>query len=335
MSKTIIPDSYRPALSVYETQIAIGRIKRIFEDKLCLALNLSRVSAPLFVEPQTGLNDNLSGVERPVEFDIKETGTNAQVVQSLAKWKRMALFNYKFPLGAGLYTDMDAIRRDDRMDNLHSIYVDQWDWEKVIDLSMRNQDFLKETVTAIVNAVCDTTEAIKLQFPAIKTNLSRTVTFITSQELEDTYPNLTPNEREYAALKEHKTVFLMQIGDVLKSGKKHDDRAPDYDDWSLNGDLLFWHDMLGCAMELSSMGIRVDEKSLDSQLSKARCDERRNLLYHKMLLAGKLPLTIGGGIGQSRLCMLLLQKAHVGEVQVSVWDKETVAVCKKAGIELL
>ena len=335
MSKMTIPENYRSALSVYETQIAIGRIKRFFEDKLCQSLNLSRVSAPLFVEPQTGLNDNLSGVERPVEFDIKETGTNAQVVQSLAKWKRMALHNYGFPLGTGLYTDMDAIRRDDKMDLIHSIYVDQWDWEKVIDRSMRNLNFLKETVIVIINAVCDTSDMIKKQFPVLTTNLSREVKFITTQELEDTYPDLSPNEREYAALKEHKTVFLMQIGDVLKSGKKHDDRAPDYDDWSMNGDILFWDDVLGCALELSSMGIRVDEKSLDSQLCKACCDERRKLLYHKMLLAGELPLTIGGGIGQSRLCMLLLQKAHVGEVQVSVWNKETVDLCKSAGIELL
>ena len=335
MSKLIIPEAYKSALSVYETQIAIGKIKRTFEDKLCNALNISRVSAPLFVEPQTGLNDNLSGVERPVEFDIKETGTNAQVVQSLAKWKRMALHKYGFPLGSGIYTDMDAIRRDDRMDNLHSIYVDQWDWEKVIDRSSRNEAFLKETVTAIVNAICDTTDAINIQFPALKTEISRNLKFITSQELEDRYPNLTPNQREYEALKEHKTVFLMQIGDVLKSGSKHDGRAPDYDDWSLNGDILFWSDVLGCAMELSSMGIRVDEKSMDSQLTKADCDDRRKLLYHKMLLAGELPLTIGGGIGQSRLCMLLLKKAHVAEVQVSVWDKETIEGCKKAGIELL
>ena len=335
MRKMTIPENYRSALSVYETQIAIGRIKRFFEDELCRTLNLSRVSAPLFVEPETGLNDNLSGVERPVEFDIKETGSTAQVVQSLAKWKRMALHNYGFPPGAGLYTDMDAIRRDDKMDLIHSIYVDQWDWEKVIDRSMRSLNYLKETVTSIVNAVCDTADMIKKQFPVLTVNLSRDVKFISTQELENAYPDLTPNEREYAVLKEHKTVFLMQIGDALKSGKKHDDRAPDYDDWTMNGDILFWDDVIGCALELSSMGIRVDEKSLDSQLRKAACDDRRKLLYHKMLLAGGLPLTIGGGIGQSRLCMLLLQKAHVGEVQVSVWNKATLELCKTAGIELL
>ena len=335
MSSLSVPVSYRSSLSVYETQIAIGIIKRIFEDKLGQDLNLSRVSAPLFVEPNTGLNDNLSGVERPVEFEIKETGTNAQVVQSLAKWKRMALYNYDFPVGTGLYADMNAIRRDDRMDNLHSIYVDQWDWEKTIDLSSRNMDFLKETVVAIVNAICDTADLIKLQFPVLQTSLSRSVKFITSQELEDIYPNFTSNERENAVCKDFGTVFIMQIGDVLKSGSKHDDRAPDYDDWSLNGDIMFWSEPLGCAMELSSMGIRVDEKSLDYQLTKAHCDHRRELVYHQKLLAGELPLSIGGGIGQSRLCMLLLDKAHVGEVQVSVWDKKTLDGCKAAGIELL
>jgi len=335
MSKLIIPQNYRPLLSVYETQMAIGKLKRTFEDNLCRALNLSRVSAPLFVEAHTGLNDDLSGVERPVEFDIRETGTNAQVVQSLAKWKRMALHNYKFPAGAGLYTDMDAIRRDDKMDNLHSIYVDQWDWEKVIDRESRNIDFLKKTVVDIVNAVCDTAETIRALYPALTTNLSRNVKFITSQELEDKYPDLTPNERENALLKEHKTAFIMQIGDVLKSGNRHDSRAPDYDDWSMNGDIMFWDEELSLAMELSSMGIRVDEKSLDTQLTKAGCDHRRKLLYHKTLLAGGLPLSIGGGIGQSRLSMLLLQKAHIGEVQVSVWDAKTLELCRAAGFDLL
>lgn len=335
MSSLIIPPDYKPVLSVYETQIAIGKIKRMFEDSLCKALNLSRVSAPLFVEPQTGLNDDLSGVERPVEFDIKETLTNAQVVQSLAKWKRMALYKYGFPLGSGLYTDMDAIRRDDTMDNLHSIYVDQWDWEKVIDSSSRNLDFLKETVKAIINSVCDTAENIRSQFPALTTCLSRDITFISTQELEDAYPSFAPNERENKIVKEHKTVFIMQIGDKLKSGNKHDGRAPDYDDWTLNGDIMFWDDVSGCALELSSMGIRVNAESLDSQLSKAGCDQRRSLLYHRMLLAGELPLSIGGGIGQSRLCKLLLQKAHIGEVQVSVWDQKTIDGCKAAGFQLL
>jgi len=335
MSTLVAPKNYRSVLTVYETQIAIGTIKRMFEDNLSRALNLKRVSAPLFVEPQTGLNDDLNGIERAVEFDIKETKTNVQIVHSLAKWKRMALHKYGFPVGEGLYTDMNAVRRDDDMDNLHSIYVDQWDWEKVIDKATRNEDFLKKTVTAIVNAICDTAEAVKKQFPALPVNLSRDVQFVTTQQLEDLYPKLPPKDRENEYLKEHKTAFIMQIGDTLKSGIKHDGRAPDYDDWALNGDIVFWNDLLERAFEVSSMGIRVDEKSLDSQLTKADCDHRRKFLFHTMLLAGKLPLTIGGGIGQSRLCMLLLQKAHIGEVQVSVWDEKTLSGCTAAGIHLL
>jgi aspartate--ammonia ligase len=293
------------------------------------------VSAPLFVDPQTGLNDNLNGIERPVEFDIKETGTNAQVVQSLAKWKRMALHQYGFPAGEGLCTDMNAVRRDEEMDNLHSIYVDQWDWEKVIDRSSRNEETLENTVIAIINAICDTADKIKERYPALSVNLSRDVKFISTQQLEDMYPKFSPKERENAYVKENKTVFIMQIGNILKSGNKHDGRAPDYDDWSLNGDIMFWSDVLGCAIEISSMGIRVDEQSLDIQLTKANCNQRRKLPFHKMLLEGKLPLTIGGGIGESRLCMLLLQKAHVGEVQVSVWDEATISGCNAAGIKLL
>ena len=335
MRKLIEPKGYKSVLSVYETQTAIGRIKRIFEDNLSMALNLRRVSAPLFVDPKTGLNDDLSGVERPVEFEIPETQKTAQVVQSLAKWKRMALYKYGFPVGEGLYTDMDAIRRDDDMDNLHSIYVDQWDWEKVIDNASRNLGFLKQTVTGIVNALCDTEEQINRQFPALKYKISRKVKFITTQELEDLYPQMTPKERENAYTREHKTVFLMQIGNVLKSGKKHDNRAPDYDDWNLNGDILVWDETLECAIELSSMGIRVDEATLDSQLTRANCDHRRTMQYHRMLLAGELPLTIGGGIGQSRVCMVLLEKAHIGEVQVSIWDENAVDRCKAAGIILL
>jgi len=335
MSKLTVPKNYRTILSVYETQTAIGEIKRLFEDKLSGALNLKRVSAPLFVDPQTGLNDNLNGVERPVEFDIKETNGNAQIVHSLAKWKRMALYQYGFPIGEGLYTDMNAVRRDEEMDNLHSIYVDQWDWEVVINRESRNEEFLKKTVRAIVNAICDTTDEIKKRYSALSVNLSRDVKFITTQQLEDAYPKMSPKERENAFLKENKTAFIMQIGDLLKSGEKHDGRAPDYDDWTLNGDIVFWNDVLECAFEVSSMGIRVDEKSLDIQLAKAKCDDRRSLPFHKMLLEGKLPLTMGGGIGQSRLCMLLLQKAHVGEVQVSVWDEKTVSGCKSAGIALL
>ncbi|MDR0487418.1 MAG: aspartate--ammonia ligase [Treponema sp.] len=335
MSKLIVPEGYRTVLSIYETQTAIGGIKRFFEDNLSAALNLRRVSAPLFVEPQTGLNDDLNGVERPVEFGIKETGTNAQIVHSLAKWKRMALYQYGFPAGEGLYTDMNAVRRDEEMDNLHSIYVDQWDWEKVIDPSSRNEDALRKTVTDIVDAICDTADKVKDLYPVLNVSLSRDVKFITTQQLEDTYPELSPKDREHACLKENKTVFIMRIGDVLKSGIRHDGRAPDYDDWQLNGDIMFWNDVLGCAFELSSMGIRVDEKSLDTQLAKANCNHRRELPFHKALLAGVLPLTMGGGIGQSRLCMLVLQKAHIGEVQVSVWDEQTLSGCKAAGITLL
>jgi len=335
MSKLFVPEGYSSVLSLYETQTAVGSIKRVFEDKLSHALSLKRVSAPLFVDPETGLNDNLNGVERPVEFDILETRTNAQIVQSLAKWKRMALYRYGFPLGEGLYTDMNAIRRDDDMDNLHSIYVDQWDWEKVIDRRSRNEETLKSTVAAIVGAICDTAESLNGMFPALATSLSRNVKFVTAQQLEDAYPGLTPKEREDEYVREHKTVFIMQIGDTLKSGNRHGGRAPDYDDWALNGDIMFWNEVLGTAIEISSMGIRVDEKSLDEQLTKARCDDRRELAYHKMLLEGKLPLTIGGGIGQSRLCMLLLRKAHIGEVQVSIWDEETLSGCNAAGVTLL
>jgi len=335
MGKLIIPEGYKSVLSIYETQNAIGKIKRIFEDKLAHTLNLIRVSAPLFVPANTGINDDLNGVERPVEFDIKGTNTHGQVVQSLAKWKRLALLKYGSPVGQGLYTDMNAIRRDEDMDNLHSIYVDQWDWEKVIDRSSRNVETLKDTVRKIVGVVCDTLDEIKKLYPRITVTLSREVSFITTQELEDMYPSLTPKERENEYLREHKTAFIMQIGDVLKSGIRHDGRAPDYDDWKLNGDILFWNDVLGCSFEISSMGIRVDEQSLDEQLTKAGCDDRRNLLFHKMLLDGRLPLTMGGGIGQSRVCMLLLQKAHIGEVQVSIWDDETILGCKEAGIELL
>ena len=335
MSKLTVPKNYKSVLTVYETQTAIGTIKRQFEDNLSRSLNLKRVSAPLFVEPKTGLNDDLNGVERPVEFDIMEMKTNAQIVHSLAKWKRMALHKYGFPVGEGIYTDMNAVRRDEEMDNIHSVYVDQWDWEKVIDKATRNEDYLRKTVTAIVGAICDTADKIKAQFPALTINLSREVQFVTTQQLEDLYPKLSPKERENAYLKEHKTAFIMQIGDLLKSGIKHDGRAPDYDDWALNGDIVFWSDLFGTAFEVSSMGIRVDEKSLDSQLTKAKCNDRRKLPFHEMLLAGKLPLTMGGGIGQSRLCMLLLQKAHIGEVQVSIWDEITLSGCKAAGINLL
>jgi aspartate--ammonia ligase len=335
MSQLTVPKGYKSLLSLYETQVAIGQIKRIFEDNLGKALNLKRVSAPLFVPANTGINDDLNGIERPVEFDIKETKTCAQVVQSLAKWKRLALHKYGFSAGEGIYTDMNAIRRDEDMDNLHSIYVDQWDWEKVISRGERNEETLKDTVRKIVGAICDTLEEIKKLYPVLTTDLTREVAFVTTQELEDMYPALTPKEREHEYLKEHRTVFIMQIGDVLKSGARHDGRAPDYDDWKLNGDIMFWNDILQCAFEISSMGIRVDSKSLDEQLSKAGCGDRRKFMFHRMLLNDELPLTMGGGIGQSRLCMLLLQKAHVGEVQVSVWDQDTIDGCEAAGIKLL
>ena len=335
MSKVIIPKDYQSTLGLYDTQTAIGLLKRTFEERLCLALNLKRVSAPLFVDPDTGLNDDLSGVERPVRFDLKETGKDAVVVHSLAKWKRMALAVYGFSAGEGLYTDMNAIRRDEEMDNLHSIYTDQWDWEKIITKETRTLDYLKKVVQGIVGAICDTLDFLKCRYPQIDVELVRTTSFITSQELEDLYPDLSSKERENAYLKAHKTAFIMQIGDKLKSGKPHDSRAPDYDDWALNGDLLFWDETLSCAVEISSMGIRVDEQSLAQQLKKANAEERRNFPFHKALLNGELPLTIGGGIGQSRLSMLLLGKAHIGEVQVSIWDEETKKICKDNGIVLL
>ena len=337
MSSIIIPDGYRPILDTYDTQRAIGTIHRLFADALGATLNLRRVSAPLFVEATSGLNDDLNGVERKVSFDLKDTGSEAQVVQSLAKWKRKALRDYDFHVGKGLYTDMNAIRRDEELDNLHSVYVDQWDWEKVIAPEDRTIDYLKMTVQGIVSAVCATEMNLHAMYPdlyALPLH-SPEITFITTQELEDMYPDLTPKERENAFVKEHGTTFLMQIGRKLRSGKPHDGRAPDYDDWDLNGDILFWNNTLDCSFELSSMGIRVTPESLDRQLREAGCDERRSLPFHKALLAGELPLTIGGGIGQSRLCMLLLGSAHIGEVQSSVWDEQTLTACKKAGIPLL
>lgn len=335
---TYIPEDYKSLLSVYDTQKAIGLMKRLFEDRLAAMLSLHRVSAPLFVEGSSGLNDNLNGVERPVEFEILKTGTKAQVVQSLAKWKRLALKRYDFYPGKGIYTDMDAIRRDeDELDNLHSVYVDQWDWEKIILPENRNLDYLKSTVMDIVGAVCDTQDTLQAVYPQLQQlgKLSRAVSFVTAQQLEDMYPGLTPKERENAYVRLHPTTFIIGIGAPLRSGKPHDGRAPDYDDWSLNGDILFWDELLGCAFEISSMGIRVDPDALDRQLTLAGCDDRRTLMFHKMLLNGELPQTIGGGIGQSRLSMLLLGKAHIGEVQASVWDTETVAACRAAGVMLL
>ena len=336
-TKTYIPEHYAPLLNLYDTQKAIGLLKRVFEDTLCGSLHLRRVSAPLFVEASSGLNDDLNGVERPVSFDIPAAGREAQVVHSLAKWKRMALYHYHFPVGEGLVTDMNAIRRDEIPDNLHSIYVDQWDWEKVIRKEDRSEAYLKNVVRSIVSAVCATEMNLHAMFPQLQDLPLHTpnVTFITTQELEDKYPDLTPKERENAFVKENGTTFLMKIGAPLKSGKPHDGRAPDYDDWDLNGDLLFWNEPLQCSYELSSMGIRVSPESMDRQLTMAGCDDRRALPFHKAVLNGELPYTIGGGIGQSRLCMLLLGSAHIGEVQASVWDEATRAACAKAGIPLL
>ena len=336
--KSYIPENYKTLLGIYDTQKAISLLKRLFEDKLCAVLSLYRVSAPIFVESGTGLNDDLNGVERPVSFDILRSDKTAQVVQSLAKWKRMALKRYGFYPGKGLCTDMDAIRRDeDELDNLHSVYVDQWDWEKVILPENRTIDYLKLTVMDIVSAICDTQDTMQAIYPQLQClgKLERRVSFVTSQQLEDMYPGMTPKERENAYTKEHKTVFIIGIGGALRSGKPHDGRAPDYDDWTLNGDILFWDDILGCAMEVSSMGIRVDPEALDRQLKLSGKDDRRTLPYHKALLNGELPLTIGGGIGQSRLSMLLLGKAHIGEVQASIWDEDTVKVCEEHGVMLL
>lgn len=335
MKTTFIPDGYQSKLDLYETQAAISLIKRTFADDLSKAVNLKRVSAPLFVDPASGMNDNLNGVEHPVAFHAKATGITAEVVQSLAKWKRYALYRYDFHTDKGLYTDMNAIRRDEDLDNIHSIYVDQWDWEKVITKEERSLDYLKQTVRAIVTCICHTLDSVRVRFPQIDLDLAREVTFVTSQELEDRWPDLEPSERENLFAKEHKTIFIIGIGDKLRSGKPHDGRAPDYDDWALNGDLIFYNDVLEHSFEVSSMGIRVSPESLDRQLTLAGCDDRRSLPYHKMLLEGKLPLTIGGGIGQSRLCMLLLQKAHIGEVQSSIWDEHTIKVCEERGVVLL
>ena len=336
--KTVIPEGYKSLLSIYDTQKAISLLKRLFEDRLGALLNLYRVSAPLFVDENSGLNDNLNGYERPVSFDILRSDHKAQVVQSLAKWKRLALKRYGFFPGKGLYTDMNAIRRDeDELDNLHSVYVDQWDWEKVILPEERKLDYLKLTVMDIVTAICDTQDTMQAIYPQLQSlgKLNRRVSFVTAQQLEDMYPALTPKQRENEYLKEHKTAFIIGIGGALRSGKPHDGRAPDYDDWDLNGDIMFWDELLGCAFEVSSMGIRVDPASLDKQLRLSGCDDRRELPYHKMLLNGELPLTIGGGIGQSRLSMLLLGKAHIGEVQASIWDEDTVKACEQAGVVLL
>ena len=336
MNRVIIPAGYVPPLSVYDTQVAIEFIKHNFQKDLSYALNLRRVSAPLFVQDASGLNDNLNGVERAVRFDVPAVGAEGEVVHSLAKWKRLALKKYDFRPGKGLYTDMNAIRRDEELDNIHSIYVDQWDWEKIIRREDRTLEYLKRTAQDIVDAICDTSARLNREFPSVNVKLSREMTAITSQELEDLYPELEKaSDRENAFLKEHKTALIMQIGGKLKSGKPHDGRAPDYDDWELNGDILFWNERLQRAFEVSSMGVRVDKESLDRQLSLAGCDDRRELPFHRMLLNDELPLTIGGGIGQSRLCMLMIGCAHIGEVQCSLWDEQTLTACREAGIPLL
>ena len=335
MNTVFIPEGYKPILDVYDTQRAIAYIKQTFQEEFSEALHLKRVSAPLFVTEDSGLNDNLNGVERPVCFDVPAVGADAQVVHSLAKWKRLALKRYRFTVGNGLYTDMNAIRRDEDLDNVHSIYVDQWDWEKVITRENRNLDYLQMIVRAIVRAICNTNDRLRVRYPQLRTELSPDVSFITSQELEDLYPDLTPVQRENAYVREHPTACIMQIGGALKSGIPHGGRAPDYDDWDLNCDIFFWDAVLERALEVSSMGIRVDAASLDRQLTQSGCDDRRKLPFHQMLLKDELPLTIGGGIGQSRLAMLMMGCCHIGEVQSSVWDRETIETCETAGVRLL
>lgn len=326
---------YTPKLTLIQTERALKEIKTIFEKELSEALNLTRISAPLFVSRESGLNDDLNGVERPVSFDVKATGEVAEVVHSLAKWKRYALAKYRFGVRFGLYTDMNAIRRDEDLDNLHSVYVDQWDWEAVIRRDDRTIEFLQATVKKIYAALQATAHAICTEYPALDNYLSDEIGFVTTQQLEDMYPDLTPKQRETAYVREHGSTFVMQIGGKLRSGKKHDGRAPDYDDWSLNGDIILYYPVLDCAFEVSSMGIRVDEKSLVSQLKEENCLGRLEYPFHKALEAGELPLTMGGGIGQSRLCMFLLNKMHIGEVQVSLWDEKTQKYCEENNILLM
>ncbi|MBQ6239348.1 MAG: aspartate--ammonia ligase [Firmicutes bacterium] len=334
--KLILPKHYDPKLSVRETEQAIKYIRDTFQRELGEQMNLERISAPLFVSRGSGLNDNLNGVERPVSFDIPSVpGDEYEVVHSLAKWKRMALGQYGFQPGEGLYTNMNAIRRDEELDNLHSCYVDQWDWEMVITKEERTEEKLKEVVRRLFKIMKHMEHEVWYKYPQAVKHLPDEITFVTSQELLDMYPDMTPKERENAITQQYGCVFVMKIGDRLSNGKPHDGRAPDYDDWELNGDILFWYDLLGCALEISSMGIRVDEKSMREQLEKAGCPERADLPFHKMLLEGRLPYTIGGGIGQSRLCMLLLNRAHIGEVQAAVWPEEMRRLCHEDRIELL
>lgn len=331
----LIPKNYKSELSIKQTELAIKKVKDFFERDFSIQLNLTRVSAPLYVEKNSGLNDDLNGVERSVNFDIKDIGKEYEIVHSLAKWKRMALKKYGFNPGEGLYTDMNAIRRDEELDNIHSTFVDQWDWEKIITKEQRNMDTLKATVRCIYNSLKHTERYIASEYDFAQVYLPEDIFFVTTQELEDMYPELSLKEREYAIAKDKGAVFIMQIGGVMKSGKIHDGRAPDYDDWSLNGDIIVYYPILDIALELSSMGIRVDEEALMRQLKIRGCEDRINLPFQKALLNGELPYTIGGGIGQSRMCMYFLHKAHVGEVQSSAWSEEMIKKCEENGIELL
>ena len=335
MENLIIPPSYQPGLDLHETQIAIKTVKDFFQNLLAERLNLRRVSAPLFVRPSSGLNDNLNGVERPVRFDILETGRSGEVVHSLAKWKRYALGKYGFSVGEGIYTDMVAIRRDEFTDNIHSIYVDQWDWERIIQRSDRTIETFQAVVNEVYKVLRLTEKYMAICYDYIEEILPRDIFFISSYDLEKMYPDKTPKEREYLIAKEKRAVCIMQIGDKLMNGEPHDGRAPDYDDWKLNGDIIVYYPVLDIALEISSMGIRVDADSLREQLKKAGCEERAQLPFQKSILEDRLPLTIGGGIGQSRICMFFLRKAHIGEVHSSIWPDEMVEACDKAGIILL
>ena len=331
----IVPKNYNPVLDLRDTEIAIKLVKDFFEQELARALNLTRVSAPIMVTPESGLNDNLNGVERPVSFDVLETGRQVEIVHSLAKWKRQALKTYGFHMGEGLYTDMNAIRRDEITDNIHSIFVDQWDWERIMAPDQRNEAFLRDIVEKIYLTLRKTEGFVCAHYPHIKPELPDHITFVTTQELEDRFPNLSAKEREYQAAREYGSVFLMQVGGALRSGQPHDGRAPDYDDWNLNGDILLYDPLLDISLEVSSMGIRVDPEALKRQLKIRGCEERANLPFQKALLAGELPQTIGGGIGQSRMCVYFLRKAHVGEVQASLWPDDVVEACREGNIPLL
>lgn len=336
MSEIKLPEGYQPELNLYDTQIAIKTVKDFFQTLLAERLHLLRVSAPLFVDPSSGLNDNLNGVERPVSFDIKEqNGRDAEIVQSLAKWKRYALKKYGFHVGEGLYTDMSAIRRDEVVDNIHSIYVDQWDWEKIIEKQDRTLETLMDTVRTVYTVLRKTEKFLSIRYDYIEEILPHDIFFITTQELADMFPDYTPKEREYYIAKAKGAVCIMQIGDILENGEPHDGRAPDYDDWALNADIIVYYPVLDIALELSSMGIRVDGNSLQEQLKKAGCEERANLPFQKAIIEKQLPYTIGGGIGQSRICMFFLRKAHIGEVQCSLWPEETMKMAEMNGLQLL